>query len=179
MRLLVPLSRASRLFTAGEKLAERTAADFQAKEEALVKLRKARLSIPKRPVDEEGNPLSLSLPRDLAATSSEKLGQLMTQFTSQADFIAVAATEADIELNVAEHVYERIQAMVRLQKEGTVQERADQTMVDPEVKAAAQNYYRAVALSKMTQTLLHACERDLNAISREITRRANEMGRPR
>ena len=103
----------------------------------------------------------------------------MTHFTAHADYISVAATEADIELSVAEHIYEHVQAVVRLEKEGTVQERADKTTSDPQVKAAAQNYYNALALAKMTQTLLHAAERDLSTVSREITRRSNEMGRPR
>lgn len=101
----------------------------------------------------------------------------MTQFTALADYASVAAAEADIDLSVAEHVYEHVKSTVRLSKSGTVSERADKTIIDPQVKAAAQHYFNALALSKLTTQVLRAYERDLATVSREISRRGQDLER--
>lgn len=101
----------------------------------------------------------------------------MTQFTALADYASVAAAEADIDLSVAEHVYEHVKSTVRLSKTGTVQDKADKTIIDPQVKAAAQHYFQAEALSKLTMQILRAYERDLATVSREISRRGQDLDR--
>lgn len=166
-----------RIYERGERLTEDTLEEFQAKEHAVAQIRRAKLPFPRRPTDEDGKELTPRLPNDLSAATSDKLSRLITQFTALADYASVAAAEADIELSVAEHVYEYVQSTVRLGKSGTVQDKADKTNIDPQVKAAAQHYYNALALSKLTTQLLRAYERDISTISREITRRGQDQDR--
>ena len=172
-------SLSQRIYERGGRLVEETIADFQSKEEAIALVRKAKLPVPKRPINADGEEIHPRLPFDLPHTTTDKLGRLLGQFTSLADYASVAAAEADIELSVAEHVYEYVKSTVRLSKTGTVQDKSDKTTIDPQVKAAAQNYYRALALSKLTTQILRACERDLATISREISRRGQDMDRHR
>jgi len=150
---------------------------YRATQEAVAAVKRARLTIPHRPLAENGVDLNPKLTSDLASTPSHTLGKLLTQFTAIADYAAYAAALADIERVIEEHALEYVTARVRLEKSGTVQEKADKTAVDPRVRAASATYFERMAIATLTQTLLENYERDLSAVSREITRRGNEMSR--
>jgi len=140
-------------------------------------VKRARLTIPQRPVNDQNEDINPKLPLDLAASTPDKLGKLLTQFTAMCDYTAYAAALADIDSTVEEHVLETVTARVRLEKSGTVSEKADKTSIDPRVRDAAQKYFERYALFKLTATLLSNYERDLSAVSREITRRGQEWDR--
>lgn len=111
---------------------------------------------------------------DLTKVTSSRLGELLAEYTAQTGCASYAATIADLEANADEQALESVTARVRLLKTGTVQERSDKATNDPQVKAATKKALESRSLAALVQTVYRNYERDLNAISREITRRGQE-----
>jgi hypothetical protein len=135
------------------------------------------LARPKLPRTADGDPLNPKLPRDLAGAPSQHLGKLLGHLTSCANYAAYVASAEDLRRVVAEHELEYITARVRLEKTGTNAAKNDKTAADPRVKDANAAYFAAFAKAKMTAVLLANYERQISAVSREITRRTNELER--
>jgi hypothetical protein len=100
---------------------------------------------------------------------------MLVEFTACAEYATYAAAIADINRSVEENIMEFVISKVRLTKSGTVQKKNDKTNVDPHVIAAKQRFLEKEAIATLTETIQRNYERALSTISREITRRQNEL----
>lgn len=150
---------------------------YRVTQAAIAKIRKAGLPKPEQYIDAEGNPLNPRLKKDLARTDNASLGRMMTEFTAAAEYASYAAAIADIDRSVEKSILEYTEAKVRLTKTGTEQKKRDKTQVDPHVIEARQRFLEKDALATLTATIARSYERAISTISREITRRSNEMER--
>jgi hypothetical protein len=149
-------------------------AEYRVRSRALAKIQKAGLPKPE-PYMRNGEPINPKIDLKLASIDNAALGKLMAEFTASCEYAAYAAAVADIDRTIEKNILEFVEAKVRLSKSGTVQRKADKTNVDPHVIAARQAFLEKDAIATLTATLLRSYERSLQTISREITRRQNEL----
>jgi len=128
-----------------------------------------------KPVDEQ-----VTLPGDITDIGSEALGQLYTRLTAWSDYIASQLTMAQLEERAALKAKEfkentmlvrRMGAQVKGERVTAVKA---EISVDPEVVSLDNDYEEKYAYRKLVEMLLNNHERDLQLVSREITRRSNE-----
>ena len=128
-----------------------------------------------KPSDEQ-----VILPSDITDIGSEELGQLYTRLTSWSDYIASQLTMAQLEERAALKAKEfkentmlvrRMGAQVKGERVTSVKA---EIAVDPDVVALDNDYEEKYAYRKLVEMLLNNHERDLQLVSREITRRSNE-----
>ena len=128
-----------------------------------------------KPSDEQ-----VILPSDITDIGSEELGQLYTRLTSWSDYIASQLTMAQLEERAALKAKEfkentmlvrRMGAQVKGERVTSVKA---EIAVDPEVVSLDNDYEEKYAYRKLVEMLLNNHERDLQLVSREITRRSNE-----
>lgn len=146
---------------------------FRKVTDAVAELEASGLPIPQQPTI-QGQPLP-ALSTDLTRESNQTLGKLLSEFTAMANYVSYAATVADLTATADEHALEYETARTRLVKTGTVSEKNDKATVDPRVHHAQVKAYESRAVAELTESIRRNYERDLMAISREITRRGNEM----
>lgn len=122
----------------------------------------------------------VALPSDITDITSEELGVLYTRLTSWSDYIASQLTMAQLEERAALKAKEfkentmlvrRMGAQTKGERVTTVKA---EISVDPEVVALDNDYEEKYAYRKLVEMLLNNHERDLQLVSREITRRSNE-----
>lgn len=153
--------------------------DYRVRQRALAKVRKAGLPRPEPVTDRHGEPFNPKLSLKLASIDAAALGKLMAEFTAACDYAAYAAAIADIDRSIEKSILEFVEAKVRLSKTGSnARRQADKALIDPRVIAAKQAFLEKDAIATLTATLLRNYERSLSTISREITRRQNELERP-
>jgi hypothetical protein len=120
------------------------------------------------------------LPNDITDVGSEELGTLYTRLTSWSDYIASQLTMAQLEERAALKAKEfkentmlvrRMGASVKGERVTSVKA---EIAVDPEVVQLDNDYEEKYAYRKLVEMLLTNHERDLQLVSREITRRSNE-----
>jgi hypothetical protein len=120
------------------------------------------------------------LPNDITDVGSEELGTLYTRLTSWSDYIASQLTLAQLEERAALKAKEfkentmlvrRMGSSVKGERVTTVKA---EIAVDPDVVALDNDYEEKYAYRKLVEMLLTNHERDLQLVSREITRRSNE-----
>lgn len=128
-----------------------------------------------KPADEQ-----VKLPLDITDIGSEELGQLYTRLTAWSDYIASQLTLAQLEERAAlkakdfkenTMLVRRMGAQVKGERVTSVKA---EIAVDPEVVALDNDYEEKYAYRKLVEMLLTNHERDLQLVSREITRRSNE-----
>lgn len=141
----------------------------------MAKIRRAGLAKPAQYFDKHGEPLAPKLDLKLASIDNAALGKMMAEFTAAAEYAAYAAAIADINRTVEKNVMEFTVSKIRLSKSGPMQKANDKANIDPHVVAARQNYLEKDAVATLTATILKNYERSLSTISREITRRQNEL----
>jgi hypothetical protein len=122
----------------------------------------------------------VTLPNDITDVGSEELGTLYTKLTSWSDYIASQLTLAQLEERAALKAKEfkentllvrRMGAQTKGERVTTVKA---EISVDPDVVALDNEYEEKYAYRKLVEMLLTNHERDLQLVSREITRRSNE-----
>ena len=120
------------------------------------------------------------MPNDITDVGSEELGTLYTKLTSWSDYIASQLTLAQLEERAALKAKEfkentllvrRMGAQTKGERVTTVKA---EISVDPDVVALDNEYEEKYAYRKLVEMLLTNHERDLQLVSREITRRSNE-----
>jgi hypothetical protein len=149
---------------------------YRVTQTALAKVRKAGLPKPYQ-YKKDDEPLTPKLDLKLASVNNDALGRMLVEFTAASEYASYAAAIADIDRTVEKNILDFTEAKVRLSKSGTVQRKADKTMVDPLVIEARQRFLDKDALATLTAAIQKNYERSLSTISREITRRSNEMDR--
>lgn len=123
----------------------------------------------------------IELPSDITAISSEQLGELFTKLTSWTDYIASQKVMADLEERAAlrkkdfaenSMLIKRMGAQVKGERITAVKA---EISIHPEIIELENDYEEKYAYRKLVEMLLTNHERDLSLVSREITRRSNDL----
>jgi hypothetical protein len=122
----------------------------------------------------------VTLPEDITASNSEELGLLFTRLTAWTDYIASQFAMAQLEERAAlkkkeftenTMLMKRMNAGVKGERVTTVKA---EVSVHPDVVALDNDYEEKYAYRKLVEMLLNNHERDIQLVSREITRRSND-----
>lgn len=129
-----------------------------------------------KPSDEQ-----VVLPPDITAIPSDALGELFTRLTAWTDYIASQLAMAQLEERAAQKkldftentmLVKRMGAQVKGERVTTVKA---EVSVHPDVVSLDNEYEEKYAYRKLVEMLLNNHERDLQLVSREITRRTNDL----
>lgn len=125
----------------------------------------------------------VKIPSDITAVSSEDLGELFTRLTVWTDYINSQLTMAQLEERAALKAkeFKENTTLVRRMGSQAKGERVTaikaEISIDPDIVALDNDYEEKYAYRKLVEMLLTNHERDLQLVSREITRRSNDMRR--
>jgi hypothetical protein len=128
-----------------------------------------------KPSDEQ-----VTLPSDITAIASEQLGELFTRLTAWTDYIASQVTMAQLEERAALKKKEFTENTMLVRRMGSQVKGERITAVKAEISVNQDvvdldnDYEEKYAYRKLVEMLLTNHERDLQLVSREITRRAND-----
>jgi hypothetical protein len=123
----------------------------------------------------------VQMPADITMLSSEQLAEKFTQLTAWADYIASQLAIAQIEERAAQRSLDVAEnkLLVKLMASAGRGDRITlvkaQVSVDDTVLALAQTAEEKYAYRKLVEMMLSNHERDLQLVSREITRRTNDQ----
>jgi hypothetical protein len=123
----------------------------------------------------------VQMPADITMLSSEQLAEKFTQLTAWADYIASQLAVAQIEERAAQRSLDVAEnkLLVKLMASAGRGDRITlvkaQVSVDDTVLALAQTAEEKYAYRKLVEMMLNNHERDLQLVSREITRRTNDQ----
>lgn len=121
------------------------------------------------------------LPADITDVTSEELGELFTKLTAWTDYIASQKVMAELEERAAlkkkdftenTMLIRRMGASVKGERITAVKA---EISINPELVALENDYEEKYAYRKLVEMLLNNHERDLQLVSREITRRSNDQ----
>lgn len=123
----------------------------------------------------------VELPSDVTILSSEQLGEKFTKLTAWADYAAsemahaiIAERDAQRRLSIKENTL-LVQKMGSQTKGERVTLIKAQIAIDSEVLELSQTYEERYAYRKLVEMTVNNYERDLALISREVTRRSNDL----
>lgn len=143
--------------------------------DAVAKLQELGLSI-NRPTMDVG-----ALPSDITTLSSEQLGEKFTVLTAWADYAASQLAVAQIEERAAQRKLDLLENTLLVRKMGTAVKGERITLVkaqiatDQDVLDLSQDYEDKYAYRKLVEMMLANYERDIALVSRELTRRSNDL----
>jgi hypothetical protein len=129
-----------------------------------------------KPSDEQ-----VRLPGDITQIDSEDLGELFTRLTAWTDYIASQLTMAQLEERAALKKKEYLENTLLVRRMGAQVKGERVTAVKAEISVNQDvidldnEYEEKYAYRKLVEMLLTNHERDLQLVSREITRRANDQ----
>jgi hypothetical protein len=124
---------------------------------------------------------NVELPADITTLSSEHLGEKFTQLTAWADYAASELAHAQIAERAAQRLLSLKENTLLVQKlgSGTRGERVTlikaQIAIDPDVLELSQEYENKYAYRKLVEMTVSNYERDIALVSRELTRRSNDL----
>lgn len=122
----------------------------------------------------------VTLPEDITDISSEELGELFTRLTAWTDYISSQLVMAQLEERNALRQKDMLENTLLIKRMGsqTKGERVTtvkaEIAVHPDVVLLDDDYEQKYAYRKLVEMLLTNHERDLQLVSREITRRSND-----
>lgn len=123
------------------------------------------------------------LPPDITELSSEQLAEMFTILTGWADYMSSQLVQAQLAERDAlrKSEFAESKALVRLTtgapKGTTVSLIKAQIDIDPDIQDLRDKYEEKYAYRKILEMMLNNQERDITLVSREISRRAQTMGR--
>lgn len=123
----------------------------------------------------------VTLPPDITDISSEALGELFTRLTSWTDYIASQLTLAQLEERAVLKKKEFLENTMLVKRMGAQVKGERVTAVKAEIAVNQDivdldnEYEEKYAYRKLVEMLLNNHERDLQLVSREITRRSNDL----
>jgi hypothetical protein len=130
----------------------------------------------RRPMGEQ-----VTLPEDITNVSSEELGELFTRITAWTDYISSQLVMAQLEERNSLRKKDMLENTLLIKRMGahTKGERVTtvkaEIAVHPDVVSLDDDYEQKYAYRKLVEMLLNNHERDLQLVSREITRRSNDL----
>ena len=142
---------------------------------ALNKLAELGLSIQKPTMDVG------SLPSDITLLSSEQLGEKFTVLTAWADYASSQLAIAQIEERAAQKKLDLLENRLLVNKMGAAVKGERVTLVkaqiaiDQDVQDLSMDYEEKYAYRKLVEMMLSNYERDIALVSRELTRRSNDL----
>lgn len=154
--------------------------DFIDKEKAINNLKRVGLPIPTRPVDME----SVQHEWDALVKRSggignvpfEKLGDFLDRWTAVVSYARWLEAMADVDQTVALEIRDHIKKQLYLIQSGSNRELRDAAVyAEPKYIEWELKYTTAVAHYKLIKQLREGYEHRCNAVSREITRRVNDV----
>lgn len=122
----------------------------------------------------------VKLPADITAITSDQLGELFTRLTAWTDFLASQVAMAKLDERAALNKKEFAENTMLVKRMGaqTKGERVTtvkaEISVHPDIVHLSNEYEEKFATRFMLETMFTNHERDLQLVSREITRRSNE-----
>jgi hypothetical protein len=142
---------------------------------------KAGIPLPERPTDMQGAlDIPPVMPPDLGELDFRGIQTLLGQFTSWYNYASGQFTKSEGERNAAEKQRAFAWSKIRKLKEGTVEDKNDQTRVDGRYMQADANYEYWDAKTRMLKGIVDGLKRNIETISRSINTlegRVNVHGR--
>lgn len=123
----------------------------------------------------------VDLPSDITMLTSEQLGEVFTRLTAWADYAASQLAIAQLEERAAERRLSSAENKQLIIRMGSAAKGDRVTLIkaeisqDPDVQRLSQDYEDKYAYRKLVEVMLHNFERDISLVSRELTRRSNDL----
>ena len=139
------------------------------------RLKKMRIRMPKRPLDEHGKCVDPMLPYDITQITDEELGRIHGAFALMAQYVKFQVSLRAVEHAIARRAENSIRARVRLEKDGTVADKAAQVEVDVRTRDVSLEALIGESEERLTEAILDGYLIGRDASSREIARRKELM----
>jgi hypothetical protein len=148
-----------------------------AKDELIVllneRLRKMKLRVPHRPKDENERDMNPEMPADITSLNDEQLGKLHGEFAALASYVYGQLGLRSVEHAISKRADRLTRAKVRLEKDGTVEDKAAKTEVDKRTQAVSELLLVAEGTEVLTKAIHDGYLVGRDLCSREMTRRMN------
>lgn len=121
------------------------------------------------------------MPRDISTVDSEELSELFTELTAWSNYVAGQLAAAQVDEKTVEKKKDMLEARLFLTKD-TAKVKGErvtlikaQVMADEKYMKLEEELLTAYAYRKMVEVIANNFERDIALVSREITRRTNDI----
>ena len=121
------------------------------------------------------------MPRDISILDSDELSALFTQLTAWSNYVAGQLAAAQVDEHVLNKKKDSLEARLFLDKDNSKVKGERVTLIkaqvaaDPKVEDLENQLTHAYAYRKMVEVVANNFERDVALVSREITRRTNDI----
>jgi len=121
------------------------------------------------------------MPKDISLLDSDELSALFTQLTAWSNFVAGQLAAAQVDEHVLNKKKDSLEAKLFLDKDNSKVKGERVTLIkaqvaaDPRVEDLENQLTHAYAYRKMVEVVANNFERDVALVSREITRRTNDI----
>jgi hypothetical protein len=121
------------------------------------------------------------MPRDISVLDSDELSALFTELTAWSNFVAGQLAAAQVDEHVLNKKKDSLEARLFLDKDNTKVKGERVTLIKAQVAADSRvedlenQLTHAYAYRKMVEVVANNFERDVALVSREITRRTNDI----
>ena len=121
------------------------------------------------------------MPRDISVLDSDELSGLFTQLTAWSNYVAGQLAAAQVDEHVLNKKKDSLEARLFLDKDNSKVKGERVTLIkaqvaaDPKVEDLENQLTHAYAYRKMVEVVANNFERDVALVSREITRRTNDI----
>ena len=121
------------------------------------------------------------MPRDISMLDSDELSFLFTQLTAWSNFVAGQLAAAQVDEHVLNKKKDSLEARLFLDKDNSKVKGERVTLIKAQVAADSKvedlenQLTHAYAYRKMVEVVANNFERDVALVSREITRRTNDI----
>lgn len=121
------------------------------------------------------------MPGDISVLDSDELSELFTKLTAWSNYISGQLSAAQIDEKALEKEKDFLEAKLFLHKDTSKVKGERVTLIKAQVMAdetfmkLEEKYMKAYAYRKMLEVISSNFERDVSLVSREITRRTNDL----
>ena len=121
------------------------------------------------------------MPRDISVLDSDELSGLFTQLTAWSNYVAGQLAAAQVDEHVLNKKKDSLEAQLFLAKDNSKVKGERVTLIkaqvaaDPKIEDLESQLTHAYAYRKMVEVVADNFERDVALVSREITRRTNDL----
>ena len=121
------------------------------------------------------------MPKDISILDSDELSALFTQLTAWSNYVAGQLAAAQVDEHVLNKKKDSLEARLFLDKDNSKVKGERVTLIkaqvaaDPRIEDLENELTHAYAYRKMVEVVANNFERDVALVSREITRRTNDI----
>jgi hypothetical protein len=121
------------------------------------------------------------MPKDISVLDSDELSSLFTELTAWSNFVAGQLAAAQVDEHVLNKKKDSLEAKLFLDKDNSKVKGERVTLIkaqvaaDPRIEDLENQLTHAYAYRKMVEVVANNFERDVALVSREITRRTNDL----